>query len=254
MKRERPNALDVVTRLNSMARKAGVVDAVMHFENIATQAQYEVPYALTQQALKPGDRVLDWGCGNGHFSFFLELLGMHVTGFSFEPPPRCMAASRDFRFVQGSEADPRALPFSDGSFDAAVSVGVLEHVWETGGDDRASLAELARVLKPGGTLLTFHLPNRTGWIERAVHGLHLKKHFHRRKYDEAQIRALWKNAGFDLLNIGVYNALPRAELRLLPGFLRHTKAFARAYGLVDELITATLPAVCTNFAIVARRP
>ena len=248
-----PRAFDLVVRLNNAARTSGVVDSIDQFENISTQAQYRVPYSRTAQAIKPGDRVLDWGCGNGHFSLVLESLGARVTGYSFEPPPRCVASSANFQFVPGSEADPRTLPFPDASFDAAVGVGVLEHVWETGGDERASLAELARVIKPGGAFLTFHLPNRTGWIEQVVHGLRLKKHFHKRKFDAAEIRALWTEAGFEVVEIGVYNALPRAELKLLPGVLRHSPAFATAYGLFDDAIAAVIPRVCTNFYIVARR-
>src|ERR1019366_1704447 len=248
---ERP--FDLVRRLNAAARSAGVSDSVDQFENISTHAQYQVAYELTARSVKPGDRVLDWGCGNGHFSLFLESLGARVTGYSFEPQPRCMAASRSFQFVPGSPADPRSLPFPDASFDVVVGVGVLEHVGETGGDEKASLTELARVLKPGGLLLTFHLPNRTGWVEPVVHALFPRKHFHQRKFDDHAIRALWQDAGLTIVDIGLYNALPRSELKRLPGILRQSSAFAQAYGLVDDAIARMFPRACTNFFVVARR-
>ena len=51
-------------------------------------------------------------------------------------------------------ADATALPYPDGGFDAAVSVSVIEHI--RGNGDTTAMRELARVLRPGGTLvLTF---------------------------------------------------------------------------------------------------
>jgi SAM-dependent methyltransferase len=245
-------AFDFIRRVNQAARRDGVIDSVAQFDNLSTHAQYRIPYAITAKALKPNDRVLDWGCGNGHFSRFLEMLGTRITGYSFEPPPRSMAGSTNFQFVPGSPTDPRSLPFETGSFDAAVSVGVLEHVWETGGDERASLAELARVIKPEGTLLVFHLPNETGWIESAVRRLRLKKYVHGRRFNESQIRRMFADAGFRVTDIGRYNTLPRAELVSLPAPLRRTAAFARMYDLIDDAAATVAPSICTNFYVVAR--
>ncbi|MBQ4132690.1 MAG: methyltransferase domain-containing protein [Desulfovibrionaceae bacterium] len=45
------------------------------------------------------------------------------------------------------------------------SIGVFEHVHETGGDQLASLKEISRVLKPEGFFLCFHLPNKYSWVE-----------------------------------------------------------------------------------------
>ena len=247
------DAFELIRQIHTSARGRGVADSIAQFDNIATHAQYRIPYEKTAQRIRPGDRVLDWGCGNGHFSLLLEALGAQVTGYSFEQPPRCMSGSPNFRFVAGSDEDPSGLPFPHASFDAAVSMGVLEHVWETGGDEGASLTELARVVRSGGFFLTFHFPNRDGWIEPAVKALRLNKHFHKRKYHERQIRALWNEAGFEVVDMGRYNTLPHAELRLLPGFVKHSAAFAAAYGLVDRAIAAAVPRVCTNFYIVAQR-
>jgi SAM-dependent methyltransferase len=164
-----------------------------------------------------------------------------------------MDRSPSFQFVPGSPADPRSLPFADASFDAIVGVGVLEHVWETGGDERASLAELARVVRPGGTLLTFHLPNDTGWIEPVGRVVRPNNYFHKRRFNEAEIRRLWQQAGFAVVDAGLYNALPRNELRTLPGFMRHSSAFAKAYDFVDDAAARILPRVCTNYFVVAAR-
>jgi SAM-dependent methyltransferase len=244
---------DVVRRVNAAADAAGVRESIAQFDNIATHAQYRFPYDLTASHVRPGDRVLDWGAGNAHFSFFVEWLGATATAFSFEEFPPCMSHSPTFRYVPADPSDPKSLPFADGAFDVAAGVGVLEHVWETGGDERSSLRELARVLKPGGTLLTFHLPNRGGWIERTVQALGLKKHFHKRKFDEREIRSLWTEAGFDVVALGRYNALPRTEIKALPGAVKHSRVFAAAYELLDNAIASILPGVCTNFFVVARR-
>jgi SAM-dependent methyltransferase len=248
-----PSAFKLIRRIRESARANGTADSIAQFENLSTHAQYCVPYEKTAEHVRRGDRVLDWGCGNGHFSLLLEALGAQVTGYSFESPPRAMERSPNFRFVAGTVGEPSELPFPSASFDAAVSMGVLEHVWETGGDERASLAALARVVRPGGHFLTFHFPNRTGWIEPVVKALRLKKHFHERKYDERQIRTLWNEAGFTILDMGRYNTLPHAELRLLPTFAKDSELFARAYGLADRAIAAIIPQVSMNFYVIAQR-
>lgn len=244
---------ELVGQLNAEARRAGIADTIAQFDNVVTHAQYRTVYELTMRYVRAGDRALDWGCGNGHYSVFLDSLGARITGYSFEPKPASMRHSANFEFVPGSEVDPRTLPFDSATFDVAMSVGVLEHVWETGGDEASSLAELARVLKPGGVLLTFHLPNETGWVERIVHALRLKIHFHKRKFTANEIRRLWNDAGFDIVELGLYNALPRAQFRALPGFLKHNRLLARTYGAIDDLVTRAAPNVCTNFYIAARK-
>lgn len=246
-------SIALIRSLNAAARQRGATPHIPQFDNIATQAQYRTAYDVAARYVRPGDQVLDWGCGNGHFSLYLETLGARITGYSFEPRPAVMANAPQFTFVPGTDGDPRALPFPNASFDAVVGVGVLEHVWELGGDERASLAELARVTKPGGTMLTFHLPNQSGWVEKAVGALKLNKHFHKRKYEAGEIRVLWADAGFDVVSLGLYNALPRAELRLLPGIVKNSAAFTALYDLADASISRIAPRACTNFYVVGRR-
>ncbi len=61
---------------------------------------------------------------------------------------------RRFSRLQLEAADGTQLPYPDASFDAAVSISVIEHIPDDG--DTAAIRELARVLRPGGTLvLTF---------------------------------------------------------------------------------------------------
>lgn len=245
--------VDLITRVHREAHARGLASTVQQFDNFATHSQYAVPYAITARHVKESDKVLDWGCGNGHFSLLLETLGAIVTGFSFEPRPALLAPSKRFTFVAGEEAEPRTLPFPAESFDCVCSVGVLEHVWETGGDESSSLAELARVLSPGGAFLTFHFPNRRGWIEPAFRALGLNKYWHRRRYDEPRIRELWNDAGFDVIDIGTYNFLPRNQLSALPAAIRARQAFGTAYDALDRTLARGLSRWNTNFFVVARK-
>ncbi len=74
---------------------------------------------------------------------------------------------------------PVTLPFESASFDAVLSLGVLEHVAHTG----ESLDELRRVLEPGGTLYVFKLPNRYSYLERLAKLIGL--YYHGANPDEA---------------------------------------------------------------------
>ena len=244
---------DLVTRVNTHARDAGIAAAVDQFDNLATHSQYRIPYEITARYVARGDEVLDWGCGNGHFSLLLELIGAAVTGYSFEPAPATMRRSPTFTHVRGSESDPRRIPFPDHRFDAVCSVGVLEHVWETGGDEAASLAEIRRILRPDGLFLTFHLPNRRGWVEPVFRHVRRNWHFHRRRYGATQIRALWDAAGLEVIELGTYNFFPRNHFRFLPGAVRHNSLLARGFDRLDAAVGWLLAPLCTNFFVVARR-
>ncbi len=94
----------------------------------------------------PGPEVLDAGAGQGTMSSRLEKLGFEVTSTDVS-----VAAVEFLRENLGGEvleADLGELPFADATFDGAVLGEVLEHVE----DDRGALAEVARVLRPGGVL------------------------------------------------------------------------------------------------------
>jgi ubiquinone/menaquinone biosynthesis C-methylase UbiE len=116
-------------------------------------------------ASRPG-RVLDWGCGFGQITALLRERGVDVTSFEWraDAPPTSADVQLDaFPDVTAQvSCDPVKLPYPDATFDTALSVGVLEHVQDPDG----SLDELARVLKPGGRLQVYNLPNRYSWTER----------------------------------------------------------------------------------------
>jgi SAM-dependent methyltransferase len=94
----------------------------------------------------PGPQVLDAGAGQGTMSIRLEHLGFEVT--STDVSGAAVAVLRERLAGDVERASVTDLPFADASFDGAVLGEVLEHVEE----DEAALAEIARVLRPGGTL------------------------------------------------------------------------------------------------------
>jgi demethylmenaquinone methyltransferase/2-methoxy-6-polyprenyl-1,4-benzoquinol methylase len=101
--------------------------------------------ATAAAVVQPGDRVLDACCGTGDLAVAAARAGGRVTGLDFSERmlERARTKAPELEWVQG---DALALPFEDGSFDAAtVGFGVrnLE-------DLEGGLAELRRVLRPGG--------------------------------------------------------------------------------------------------------
>jgi SAM-dependent methyltransferase len=93
----------------------------------------------------PGHRVLNAGAGSGSFSRKLDAQGFEVT--SVDASPAAVELLSELP-GQSALADVTDLPFRDRTFDAVVLGEVLEHVQ----DDRAGLAEVARVLEPTGLL------------------------------------------------------------------------------------------------------
>jgi SAM-dependent methyltransferase len=109
--------------------------------------------------LLPGDRTLDMGCGAGRHAFEMYRRGADVVAFDQDADE--LSGVRDLfaemldagEVPEGAEADVKegdalSLPFADGEFDRIVAAEVLEHIPA----DIQAIAELARVLRPGGTI------------------------------------------------------------------------------------------------------
>lgn len=119
---------------------------------------------LVLELLGPVDRldVLDVGCGDGALAATLSHNGARVTGLDSDPRmleaahARAKAESFDLTLVAGRA---EALPFADGTFDCVVAVTVLCLIPQA---DKA-IAEMARVLRPGGRLVIGELGKWNFW-------------------------------------------------------------------------------------------
>ena len=239
--------------LYAIAKQRGLQQHVLQFEGLLTMLQYKKPYEITSRYIGQSKEVLDWGCGNGHFSYFLTQNGVSVTGFSFDPSPIFLRGSPLFEHALGSLDDPVTLPFAIERFDAVFSVGVLEHVYQTGGDEIGSLKEICRVLRSNGRFFCFHFPNKYQWIEPVARLLGGLEHFHERKYSIKQIRSFLDESGFTLLDWGRYNFLPRNQLRKLPASIKDNPLVVAVFQWLDQSLSILLPMFCTNFYFVAEK-
>jgi SAM-dependent methyltransferase len=113
-------------------------------------AYYERPEMLRLLGDVSGRRILDAGCGSGVLSAELHARGASVTGIDSSPRMLQLARQRVSDGVELRLADlSDSLPFDDGSFDDVVASLVLHYLenWTP------TLAELRRVLRPGGRLM-----------------------------------------------------------------------------------------------------
>jgi SAM-dependent methyltransferase len=130
--------------------------------------------------LQPGVRVLDVGCGNGRHAFEALRRGADVIAIDLDSAALADVDEMAAAMTQAGEAgdggslrtvvaDARTLPFEDGAFDVVIAAEVLEHIRE----DRTAIAELCRVLRPGG-LLAVTVPR--WWPERVCWALSSEYH------------------------------------------------------------------------------
>lgn len=127
-----------------------VYDALIAPAVVGMQASIE---SELLDALTPGARLLDVGCGGGHVA--LRIAGLRtdveVTGLDISKEQisrakkRATEQGKSMKFVVGSALD---LPFETGAFDALISVASIKH-WP---DPLRGLSECVRVLKPGGKM------------------------------------------------------------------------------------------------------
>lgn len=142
--------------------------------------------ALAELRVRPGDNVLEIGFGGGELLAWLcdatagRVVGVDVSKASVERAERRLGER-----VAVHRASVESLPLSDDSIDKACSVNNL-YFWP---DPAAAMAELARVVRPGGILLiAFEPPEELRKWPGHRHGFRL--------YEEVEVRRLMEAAGF----------------------------------------------------------
>lgn len=105
--------------------------------------------------IRPGSRILDVGCGRGHFMLLLQdEKGCDTTGVELDDTASRQARLAGLRVLQGDSAEQIARAAESEAFDHIVFADVLEHMV----DPAAALAACRSALKPDGTVLV-SLPN-----------------------------------------------------------------------------------------------
>jgi ubiquinone/menaquinone biosynthesis C-methylase UbiE len=222
----------------------------VHLESAPQQLEYEL-IARRLVADRPA-KLLDWGAGLGHMTIRLTKLGLDVTAIDYRdeyPAPTVEPIGLAPELEMHLTPEPVALPFDDDSFDAVLSCGVLEHVADPGG----SLDEIKRVLRPGGTVYIYKLPNRHSYLEWIAKRIGLYYHGklpHDAVYTEREAVDLVRRHGFAVEEARLANMLPLT----LPG-----TAARRGAKAIFELgrLLARVPGLrrlATNIEIIATAP
>jgi SAM-dependent methyltransferase len=231
--------------------------------------------------LHAGDRLLDLGCGAGRHAFEALRRGARATAFDYDeaelkdvaamaramdlagemPPPARSATTR---------GDATRLPFADGSFDRIIAAEVLEHI----PDDDGAIRELARVLRPGGTMavtVPAFLAERICWALSDEYHAPYVDGGHVRIYTSAELRTRLGAAGcapyashkahgihapywWLRCAVGPTNddhRLVRGYHQLLLWDIGGTQPWHRLTRLADRLLT---PVVGKSIVIYARKP
>ena len=213
-------------------------------------------------ALHAGRLLVDCGAGTGRF---VQEAGRFCTAVAVDDHDESLEIARrhlgDHAVRRGSCT---ALPFADASADIVTALDVIEHIE----DDRRAVAEMLRILKPGGTMVITVPAFQALWSDWDV-ALH-----HFRRYRRPALRALLAEAGLEVVRCDYINVLafpavwalrkwrtlfpqppgaggPRAEERIPPAWLNRL-LFASFTGLAAQ--TAVAFPFGVGLLAVARRP
>ena len=129
-------------------RVAPLYDA---FENTVNRASYEGTALAVAQMIGPGDEVLECACGTGAISAAIAPACARLVATDYSDGMLAQARKKLAKRsnVTVEQADITALPYADDSFDVAVAGNVI-HLLP---DPEQALRELARVVRPGGTII-----------------------------------------------------------------------------------------------------
>ena len=227
--------------------------------------------------LRPGDRVLDLGCGGGRHAFEAARRGAIVTAVDLSlgelKDVRGMTAQMVAEgelataVIDAVNGDALRLPFADGTFDRIIASEVMEHI----PDDAGAAAELARVLRPLGTMavtVPSWLPERICWALSDEYHAPLAEGGHVRIYTEPGLRSVLRAAGLQPAGAHHAHALhsPYWWLKCAVGPKNNDNPLVRAYHqlLVWDIVKGPLvtrlaervlsPALGKSLVVYAHKP
>lgn len=158
--------------------------------------------------LRAGDRVLDVGSGFGRHVYECARRGAHVVALDYAADEVVETRNTLAAMVEAGEitadkligvlrGDARRLPFADGTFDVVITSEVLEHIQ----DDVAAIAEMFRVLKPGGRFaatVPSWFPEVVNWKLSDEYHAPKSAGGHVRIYTPTELRAKLRAAGMQV--------------------------------------------------------
>ncbi|MCL2123757.1 MAG: class I SAM-dependent methyltransferase [Desulfovibrionaceae bacterium] len=234
-------------------------DSFIQFSNKINAYQYKKPFTIISRFLSSKSQALDWGCGNGHLSAFLVYNLQKTTAYGFGETscPSRYACNNLFEFIAADTKEPVKLPFEDCSFDLVLSMGVLEHVHESGGDQLASLQEINRILKPTGYFLCFHFPYSGSWVEMFLRSINIFNKseicVHTKRFSKKDAIRLVHDAGLNLRAWGRYNFLPRNISQKFPVVITNNTLFVLFFNTCDTVLASIFPWFCNQSYFIAQK-
>ena len=144
---------------------------------------------IIEDLTKSQDSILDFGCGDGHFTIRLLEKSPNVFGFDPDVERIRRAKKRTKRITFFATLPGKKLPYNRGTFDTVIMLGVLEHV----SDEAETLKEIHRVLKPHGVLYIYGInKGLLGFLDAAnlkfafpsLHRILYKLFYNSEKYDK----------------------------------------------------------------------
>lgn len=201
-------------------------------------SDYEGPFLAN---LPSGARVLEAGCGLGQVVLALRYHGFDCIGLDYAART-IEVLNKEFPDTPFHQGDIRSLPYPENSFDAYISLGVIEHFTE---GQEEILKEAARVVKPGG-LIFVSVPALNDWRKLKCrlgrYAVTATDPFFEACYSVEELELLLRNAGFSPIEFSFQNpVMTFAQETLIRPLYRLIEDVRYVRGAVDRLLRLVLP-------------